>query len=88
MDGDDYVVGDRAAKTTYIVPQAYISLFSDHVVVYLGNYSGVEDLMAFSGVVLGGTGGFGSSPHRKFVDITTGSWVKVSLIGDAMMQPN
>lgn len=75
--------GDRSAKTTYIVPQAYISLFSHYATLYLGNYSGVEALMGFSGgTLLGGTGGFSGSAHRGFVNMTTGCYAKTDLIGD------
>ncbi|WP_156095307.1 hypothetical protein [Candidatus Hepatobacter penaei] len=76
--------GDRFAKTHYIVPQAYISLYSKYATLNLGNYAGVEDLMSFGGAsLLGGTGGFGSSAHRGYVGITTGCYAKVELVGDS-----
>jgi len=75
--------GDRSAKTIYMVPQIYLTFLSPYTTLTLGNYSGVEDSMAFGGgSLLGGTGGFGGYGHRSFVNITSGCGKKVELVGD------
>ena len=76
--------GDRSAKTYRIVPQVYLALFSKFATVHLGNYIGVEDLMAYGGgMLMGASGGFTSSGHRNFVNITTGAYPKIELSGDS-----
>ncbi len=72
---------DKSASTPSIVKQAYITLISKYSTMEFGNYSGVEDRMAFSAVsILDGTGGFDGNA-QKFAATTTGTHANVDLVG-------
>jgi hypothetical protein len=72
---------DKSAVTPSFVKQAYITLISKYATMEFGNYSGVEDRMAFSAVsILDGTGGFDGNA-QKFAATTTGTHANVDLVG-------
>ncbi len=69
------------AQTKRVIKEAYLTFLSPYSTVYVGNYKGVEDLMAYSGSsVLGGSGGF-KGAYQNFFSPTTGVYTAVDLLG-------
>jgi len=64
--------GTKKTDAQKVLKRAYLSLMSDYGTTYLGNYAGVEDLMAFSGGSVLGNIGFTSGGPFNFAPATTG----------------
>ena len=78
---------DRAGNTLgqFVVPQVYARFLSDYATLYLGDYLGAADQMAFTGnSVLGGAGGF-NSKYTKIGFLTSGVYSSVDMLGSSEM---